>query len=783
MNETELERLMVRLQGDGSSYQKMLRQAEYGTERFGANLRVQTKSISAMGLHLRGFATNAALGVGAVAGIGGALYTAKEAVQRFAEQEQTEIAFEALIGNAELAQKTLGDLRKFAAETPFESPEIMAAAKQMIAFGESANNIVPTMKALGDVSAGLNIPLGQLTYLYGTLKAQGRAMTVDINQFAMRGIPIWKELEKITGKSNAELRKMVEEGQVGFPLVEQAFKNMTAEGGLFHGQLEKQSQSLLGLFSTLKDNVGMALADIGKTIVQEVNLKGFIQDIGAAAQFAADWFRGLSPEVKKTAAAAAVATVVLGFLAGTIFLVGTAVHYATGGLTLISGILTLLVGAGIVGMVAGLTSVIVGVGGVAKAWGLVKKKAQEFWEFVRPVRVAVESLGSAVWKYVVAAWERAKQVVKELWDRVTGGVDWARVRDQVRDAVLFMEFSLENFGDVSELVWAGAKYYALVFANELEHLLTKTLPAAWDFYKDKVKDVVVGLWGWTQDVHDRLVQNLIRIVRNADWVGMWKGMQKVHYDVFKEMFDNSVSVFKSITDSNVLLKASAGLIQFTDLWKNASAKSVEASKQELLKLPEWIEKEGRKFVPPARIPTELEEKWRKEYEALGAKVGGSFAKFRDRKMAEFFFKDLKDVGLSILKMFLENPLKKEAAAANKELGKPVSKDLNIVPRFDAAGANTVEAAARIQEWQDRIGLQTVSAKEARGRSPIPTLDFSGERTTMDKLQNPDSKFYNPERLDPFSGKTGNVFDDIRTILKDIRDGKGSDGSDSGGGDF
>lgn len=693
---------MVRLQGDGSSYQKMLRQAEYGTERFGANLRVQTKSISAMGLHLRGFATNAALGVGAVAGIGGALYTAKEAVQRFAEQEQTEIAFEALIGDANLAKSTLNDLRKFAAETPFESPEIMAAAKQMIAFGETADNIVPTMKALGDVSAGLNIPLGQLTYLFGTLKAQGRAMTVDINQFAMRGIPIWKELEKQTGKSNAEVRKMVEQGQVGFPMIEQAFKSMTAEGGLFRGQLEKQSQSLLGLFSTLKDNVGMALADIGKTIVQEVNLKGFIQDIGAAAQFAADWFRGLSPEVKKTAAAAAVATAVLGFLAGAIFLVGTAVHYATGGLTLISGILTLLVGAGIVGMVAGLTSVIVGVGGVAKAWDLVKKKAQEFWEFVRPVRVAVESLGSAVWKYVVAAWERAKQVVKELWDRVTGGVDWARVRDQVRDAVLFMEFSLENFGDVSRLVWAGAKYYAVVFANELEHLLTKTIPAAWDFYKDKVVSTVSALAKWYVATNVVMIKNVARVVRDADWAGIWDRMKNIQRAVFREMFENVVRVFKVIADPVALGKAASGLILFSDLWREGAEEAARKSKEELLKLPEWIEKEGNKFAPPARVPTELENKLRKEYEELGKKVGKSFAKFRDQKMAEFFFKDLKDVGLNILKMFLENPLKKEAAAANKELEKPVSKDLRIVPRFDQTEWGGFEASRRIQEWSDKL---------------------------------------------------------------------------------
>lgn len=292
MGDNELERLIVRLMGDGSSYQRMIGSAQKVTSQFTDQLRFHTAKIQGFGLTLRGWGNTAlgtAAGYASVLGIGAGINAAQGAVSRFMEAEQTEIAFEALIGNAELAKSTLADLRKFAAETPFESPEIMAAAKQMIAFGETADNIVPTMKSLGDVSAGLNIPLGQLTYLFGTLKAQGRAMTVDINQFAMRGIPIWKELEKQTGKSNAEVRKMVEQGQVGFPMIEQAFKNMTAEGGLFHGQLQKQSQSLSGLVSTLKDNVGMVLSDVGKKLVETFNVKEVIKQLGDAAQEAGRW--------------------------------------------------------------------------------------------------------------------------------------------------------------------------------------------------------------------------------------------------------------------------------------------------------------------------------------------------------------------------------------------------------------------------------------------------------------------------------------------------------------
>ena len=87
------------------------------------------------------------------------------------------------------------------------------------------------MKMLGSVAAGLSVPLNDLIYLYGTLRAQGRVMTIDIRQFAMRGIPIYDELAKVLGVAKDQINGIVSSGGVTFEHVEQAFKNMTSAGG------------------------------------------------------------------------------------------------------------------------------------------------------------------------------------------------------------------------------------------------------------------------------------------------------------------------------------------------------------------------------------------------------------------------------------------------------------------------------------------------------------------------------------------------------------------------
>lgn len=194
------------------------------------------------------------------------------AVKSAADFEQTRIGLENMLGSADAAREMLAKVSKFAAETPFEFPELAQATRQLVAFGFSGEDAFETMQQLGDVSAAIGAPINDLAYLMGTLRAQGRAFTIDIRQFAMRGIPIYEYLAKVLQTNTKELTTMIEEGKVGFPEVQKAFQLMTAEGGKFHNTMQRQSRSLSGLFSTLKDNIGMAAREL-VGITQEGDIK------------------------------------------------------------------------------------------------------------------------------------------------------------------------------------------------------------------------------------------------------------------------------------------------------------------------------------------------------------------------------------------------------------------------------------------------------------------------------------------------------------------------------
>ena len=210
-------------------------------------------------------------GIGAaLAGGAAAMGVGVKAVNAAANFEQTKVAFTTLIGDAAKAEQTLAKLRQLGAETPFEFPELADAGRKLIAFGESADTVPETLRRIGDVSAGVQAPVGEIAELYGKARVQGRLFAEDINQLTGRGIPIIQELAKQFGVNDSQVKKLVESGQVGFPNIERAFISMTSKGGRFSGMMEAQSKTTSGLFSTLKDSVNEVFLALGQPINEAI---------------------------------------------------------------------------------------------------------------------------------------------------------------------------------------------------------------------------------------------------------------------------------------------------------------------------------------------------------------------------------------------------------------------------------------------------------------------------------------------------------------------------------
>ncbi|AUD00929.1 tape measure protein [Spirosoma pollinicola] len=180
------------------------------------------------------------------------------------EFQQLEIAFTTMLRSKSKADAFLKEGVAFAATSPFSLRDIGQGQKQLLAYGFSVNEIIPALKRLGDISAGLGLPLERLTYLYGTTKTQGRLFAQDLNQFVGSGIPLIAQLAKQFGVAEDKVRALVENGKVGFAEVKKAIEGMTSGSGIFAGTLDAQSKSLLGLKEKLGDAYDAVLNEIGK---------------------------------------------------------------------------------------------------------------------------------------------------------------------------------------------------------------------------------------------------------------------------------------------------------------------------------------------------------------------------------------------------------------------------------------------------------------------------------------------------------------------------------------
>lgn len=332
--------------------------------------------------------------VGAATFAGLSLLT-KGIIEQAASYEQTQIAFETMLGSAEVAKKTLADLAAFAAKTPFELTQLEQISKQLLAYGSTAESLLPTLKMLGDLAAGVGMDkLPQLTLAFGQAQAKTRLYGSELKQLNETGLPIIEALIKHfnkTGKAAVEVTnaagmttkqieqlgrangaaeaklhslnitlekqmnrmkqmkrddkdkgsawknllidieetkrkiaettgtlqqganmmglastqvtklgtaskitaediyKMAEEGKISFEDMNAALASMTGEGGKFFNMMEKQSQSLGGLWSTFKDNIALTARAIGTELLPY--LKPLVEELTKAVQFVGEWVK------------------------------------------------------------------------------------------------------------------------------------------------------------------------------------------------------------------------------------------------------------------------------------------------------------------------------------------------------------------------------------------------------------------------------------------------------------------------------------------------------------
>lgn len=292
------------------------------------------------------------------------------ALKGAADQEQLQVAFSTMLGSADKAKTMLSELADFASSTPFEMPEVQGAAKSLIAYGIASKDVKDTLRTLGDVASGVGVPLGDIATLYGKASVQGRLFSSDINQLTGRGIPILKYLGEVLGVSQDKVAGLVEAGKVGFPELQKAFSNMTAEGGQFNGMMDAQSKTVLGMMSTLSDQVTLTLQAVGQSMFDafdvQKNVGGFLEWLTQARTQLTEFIKN-NPELFKMilifagiAAAIGPILVGLGMIVGAVAPLAPLFSLMLGPIGLIVAAVTLL-GIGFATNFGGMRDLIMGV--------------------------------------------------------------------------------------------------------------------------------------------------------------------------------------------------------------------------------------------------------------------------------------------------------------------------------------------------------------------------------------------------------------------------------------
>lgn len=462
-----------------------------------------------------------------------------------AAKEQALTSFGVILRDTEKAKTLFGELQKFAADTPFELPELTQSTKSLLAFGIEQEKILPTLRTLGDLASGVGVPLNELSEIYGKAKTQGRLFAEDINQLTGRGIPIIAELAKQFGVSESEVKKLVEAGKVGFPQLEKAFQDLTSNGGQFAGMMEAQSKTFTGRLSSLKDAVNTAFGDLTEPLFNLI--RDAIPTIIRGIEIVSNAFKSLSPATQLVVTAVAAIAVAIGPVIAIIGFLTPTILSLIGVFSTVGGAIV-----GIGGTISTLATLITLAGGVVPLLGAA------FTAFVVPALAAAASaiVGFvAVAGGVIAVVAGIAAVAAGLylaWTTNFGGIrDFTLSAFAViqTGAITFLNFLDTQIGaGITNILSFAANNYKSVSdtIKTVSETIKSTINGAlsfatafWQRHGEQITDVVGSaynliktyVYGGFEQIKNAFT--LIAQLVNGDYAGAWETAQQIVYQAWK----------------------------------------------------------------------------------------------------------------------------------------------------------------------------------------------------------------------------------------------------------
>lgn len=302
MNEAEIQRMVVRMVGDASSYTKMAKDSVRATNDIGKSVehninkvKVFGDTIDHLGTQMSGFAGS----MRALTALESPLQVVRDAVKLAGESEMSRVNLGTLLGDDTKGADLVKQLQRFAADTPLAMRDLEAASKTLLQANVPLDQLQDTLRKLGDAAMGDKEKFKGLAVAFAQMRGTGRTTNEELNQMRERGFSPLNELAKVTGIAVGNLKDEIAKGKVTFAQFEKALIMATSAGGKFDNGMLKASKTLDGLFSTMQDDLDSAKRIVGEFITEEYKLRDVIKAVSAAAQEFGKWFNDLDPNVKR----------------------------------------------------------------------------------------------------------------------------------------------------------------------------------------------------------------------------------------------------------------------------------------------------------------------------------------------------------------------------------------------------------------------------------------------------------------------------------------------------
>lgn len=264
-----------------------------------------------------------------------------KAIQTFGQVEQSQIAFTTLLGDAGKATALVKQIQEDAAATPFEFQPLIDMNQKLIGAGLSAEVARTTVLGLGDALSASGSGAAEMSRIGNTMSqvfGKGKADAIDFKEMVNAGwVSVRTDTADAMGVTMAQFGELVSSGKVDFAVLQGALAKVTGEGGKFNDAMARQSQSVMGLWSTLKDTMNIALADVGKQLFETFNISEVLKTATEAIAGFSEFLSGnLIPFLKENSGLIPIiAGTILALLVPAVVALGIAIFTALSPVTLI----------------------------------------------------------------------------------------------------------------------------------------------------------------------------------------------------------------------------------------------------------------------------------------------------------------------------------------------------------------------------------------------------------------------------------------------------------------